>query len=158
MIHTTKAVTGPWANRIWGPFITYMFAPCVYIKFVLDDGGPSSLGASGLQSILVHTYIRPCTWHISFMVIWCWTCGKGPLREWEETHCCLYMGYYFSLAARVVLYELSHIEESIYHSLCYTSRGALAGMRNISMVPPWRIDLMTHCTMSWHCTRGGSGT
>ena len=29
-----------------------------------------------------------------------------------------------------------HRENSTYHGLCYTSRGALAGMRNSSMGPP----------------------
>ena len=39
-------------------------------------------------------------------------------------------GYSFRLTARVLLYAPSHRQEdSIYHSLCYTSRGALAGMR-----------------------------
>ena len=39
-----------------------------------------------------------------------------------------------------------------YHSLCYTSRGALAGMINSSMGPPWRIDPTTHRTMSERST------
>ena len=38
----------------------------------------------------------------------------------EETGCC-HMGYSFQLAAR---------------GLCYTSHGALAGTRNISIDPP----------------------
>ena len=37
-----------------------------------------------------------------------------------------------------------------YHSLCYTSRGALAGTRNSSMGPLWRIDPTTHRIMSVH--------
>ena len=45
-------------------------------------------------------------------------------------------GYSFRLAARVLLYASSHRQDSTYHSLCYTSRGALAGMRNSSMGPP----------------------
>ena len=43
--------------------------------------------------------------------------------------CCCYMGYSFRLAAVVLLYAPSQ-------SLCYTSHGALAGMRNSSMGPP----------------------
>ena len=43
------------------------------------------------------------------------------------------MGYSFRLAARVLLYALSHRQDSIYHSLCYTSHGALAGMRSQSL-------------------------
>ena len=41
------------------------------------------------------------------------------------------MGYSFRLAARVLLYAPSHRQDSTYHSLCYTSRGALAGTRNL---------------------------
>ena len=53
----------------------------------------------------------------------------------EETFC-RHIGYSFRLAARVLLYAPSHRHDSIYHSLCYTSRGALAGTRNSSIGPP----------------------
>ena len=56
-------------------------------------------------------------------------------REREET-CCRHMGYSFRLAARVLLYAPSHRQDSTYHGLCYTSRGALAGTRNSLMGPP----------------------
>ena len=46
------------------------------------------------------------------------------------------MGYSFRLTSRVLLYAPSHRQDSTYHGLCYTSRGALAGTRNISMGPP----------------------
>ena len=52
----------------------------------------------------------------------------------EETRC-RHIGYSFRLAARVLLYAPSHRQDSTYHSLCYTSRGALAGTRNSSMGP-----------------------
>ena len=58
------------------------------------------------------------------------------------------MGYSFRLAARVILYASTHRQDDTYHSLCYTSCGALAGTRNSSMGPPWRIDPTTHRTMS----------
>ena len=48
----------------------------------------------------------------------------------------IHIGYSFRLAARVLLYAPSHRQDSTYHSLCYTSRGALAGTRNSSMGPP----------------------
>ena len=38
-------------------------------------------------------------------------------------------GYSFPLAGRVLLYAPSHRQDSKYHSLCYTSHGALAGIR-----------------------------
>ena len=47
-------------------------------------------------------------------------------------------------------------QDNIYHSLCYTSRGALAGMRNRSMSPPWGINPMTHHTMSRHPYHGAA--
>ena len=46
------------------------------------------------------------------------------------------MDYSFRLTAMVLLYAPSHRQDSTYHGLCYTSRGALAGMRNSSMGPP----------------------
>ena len=73
----------------------------------------------------------------------------------EETRC-HHMGYSFRLAARVLLYASSHRQDNTYHDLCYTSRGALAGTRNNSMGPPWRINLTTHRTMSERSYRGAT--
>ena len=53
----------------------------------------------------------------------------------KETRCC-HIGYSFRLTARVLLYAPSHRQDSTYHGLCYTSRGALAGTRNSSMGSP----------------------
>ena len=47
----------------------------------------------------------------------------------KETRC-RHIGYSFRLTARVLLYAPSHRQDSTYHGLCYTSRGALAGTRN----------------------------
>ena len=44
----------------------------------------------------------------------------------KETRCC-HIGYSYRLTARVLLYAPSHRQDNTYHSLCYTSRGALAG-------------------------------
>ena len=53
----------------------------------------------------------------------------------KETRC-RHIGYSFQLTARVLLYAPSHRQDSTYHDLCYTSSGALAGMRNSSVGPP----------------------
>ena len=53
----------------------------------------------------------------------------------KETRC-HHIGYSFWLTARVLLYAPSHRQDSTYHSLCYTSRGALAGMGNSLMGSP----------------------
>ena len=53
----------------------------------------------------------------------------------KETRC-RHIGYSFRLAARILLYAPSLRQDSTYHGLCYTSRGALAGTRNSSMGPP----------------------
>ena len=47
-----------------------------------------------------------------------------------------HIGYSLRLTARVLLYAPSHRQDSTYHGLCYTSRGALAGTRNSSMGSP----------------------
>ena len=57
-------------------------------------------------------------------------------------------GYSFQLAAKILLYAPSHRQDSTYHGLCYTSRGALAGTRNSSMVINARIILKLHAAVS----------
>ena len=52
----------------------------------------------------------------------------------KETRC-RHIGYSYRLTARVLLYAPSHRQDNTYHGLCYTSREALAGMRNSSMGP-----------------------
>ena len=47
----------------------------------------------------------------------------------KETRC-RHIGYSYRLTARVLLYAPSHRQDNTYHSLCYTSCGALAGTRN----------------------------
>ena len=47
----------------------------------------------------------------------------------KETRC-RHIGYSYRLTARVLLYASSHRQDSTYHGLCYTSRGALALTRN----------------------------
>ena len=54
---------------------------------------------------------------------------KDILIVRKETRC-RHIGYSYRLTARVLLYALSHRQDSTYHGLCYTSRGALAGTRN----------------------------
>ena len=73
----------------------------------------------------------------------------------KETRC-LHMGYSFRLAAKVLLYVPSHRQDNTYHGLCYTTSGALAGTRNSSMSPPWRIDRTTHRTMSERSYHGAT--
>ena len=50
----------------------------------------------------------------------------------KETRC-RHIGYSYRLTARVLLYAPSHRQDNTYHGLCYTSRGALAGTRNITI-------------------------
>ena len=52
----------------------------------------------------------------------------------EETRC-RHICYSLRLTPRVLLYAPSHRQDNTYHSLCYTSRGSLAGTRNSSMGP-----------------------
>ena len=93
------------------------------------------------------------TFYYGYMASDIWL--KTILIVRKETRCC-HIGYSFRLTARVLLYAPSHRQDSTYHSLCYTSRGALAGTRNSSMGPPWRIDPTTHCTMSERSYHGAT--
>ena len=49
-----------------------------------------------------------------------------------------HIGYSFRLTARVLLYSPSHRQDSTYHSLCYTSRGALDGREIAQWVHPMK--------------------
>ena len=59
----------------------------------------------------------------------------------KETRC-HYIDYSYRLTARFLLYAPSHRQDSTYHSLCYTSCGALAGMRNSSVLKSIMSNLM----------------
>ena len=75
----------------------------------------------------------------------------------EET-CCRHMGYSFRLTASVLLYAPFHRQDTTYHSLCYTSGGALAGNEKYNYldyrgVIHYILSLVTasHCLItSWH--------
>ena len=78
----------------------------------------------------------------------------------KETHCC-HICYSFRLTARVLLYAPPHRQDSTYHSLCYTSRGALAWTRNSSVgsphegsirrpITPWTNALTTKLHLAPH--------
>ena len=68
----------------------------------------------------IHSYMASDIWLKTIMIA-------------RKETCCRHIGYSFQLAARVLLYAPSHRQDSTYHGLCYTSRGALAGMRNSPM-------------------------
>ena len=66
----------------------------------------------------------------------------------KEKICCCH----FSVSSKGSFICTSHIQDSTYHSLCYSICGALAGTRNSSMCPPSEIDPTNHCTRSRHTT------
>ena len=91
-----------------------------------------------------------------FTVIWRQKWLRTILIVRKETRC-HHIGYSFRLTARVLLYAPSHQQDSTYHSLCYTSREALAGTRNSSMGSPQRrIDPTTHHNRSERSYHGAT--
>ena len=68
----------------------------------------------------------------------------------KET-CCRHIGYSYRLTARVLLYAPSHRQDNTYHSLCYTSLGALAGTRILCQN---QVEACAPTTKwnSWHST------
>ena len=67
----------------------------------------------------------------SIHFIYCYMVTTQRVRE--KMHHRHYMGHSFRLATRVLLYTLPHRQDSNYHILCYTSRGALSEMSKSSM-------------------------
>ena len=53
-------------------------------------------------------------------------------------------GLNFLISSKGSFIYIIHWQDNTYHSLCYTSCGALAGTRNSSMGPPWGIDPAIH--------------
>ena len=77
-----------------------------------------------------------------------------PSHKWNFKNCTLYACA--RAHTHIYIYAPSHRQDNTYHGLCYTSRGALAGTRNSSMGPPWRIDPTTHRTMSGRSHHGAT--
>ena len=76
----------------------------------------------------------------------------------KETRC-RHIGYSYRLTARVLLYAPSHRQDNTYHSLCYTSRGALAWTRNICTLQsewPQTITCLMLFTMQPSSSAAGS--
>ena len=61
----------------------------------------------------------------------------------KETRC-RQRGYSYRLTARVLLYATSHRQDNTYHGLCYTSRGALAGLSIEILVSGWKSLIHSH--------------
>ena len=84
---------------------------------------PSALPCPGAHSAIKMTLRR--------------TYGIGPSTQRERKP----TAYSFRLAARVLIYALSHRQDSIYHSLC-TSHGSIGS--------PWRTTHRTTSERSYH--------
>ena len=76
------------------------------------------------------------------------------LIERKETRC-RHIGYYYRLTAWVILYAPSYRQDSTYHGLWYTSRGSLAGTKNIekrNTLPSHRLLFTINSKGSFICT------
>ena len=80
-------------------------------------------------------FIQQRTQHILFTVIWRRKYGKDH-SDSERGNLLPPYGLLFPISSKGFLYASSHRQDNTYHSLCYTSRGALAGTRFSSMGPP----------------------
>ena len=121
----------------------FCFDDRICIQLIMNPSGSLSWESGRKEMFYLTTHSTPFIYGYMASDIWLRTTQIAR----EETHC-RHMGYSFRFAARVLLYASSHRQDNTYHSLCYTSRGSLAGTRNSSMGPPRRIDPMTHRTMS----------
>ena len=110
----------------------------------------------GCMVWVTSTVMASDVWYGSLRQWWCWMYGMGhfdsdgvrcmvwvtstvmasdvwygSLRQWERKPSAATVWTIFPLAAKVLLYTPSYRQDGTYHSLCYTSRGALAGMRYV---------------------------
>ena len=139
----TVTVTRPWLRK----YVSVKTWLCACVCVCVWHSGLSVMLICGycLKNIVGYGQVKEGS--VLFTVIWPQTWLRTILIVRKETRC-RHIGYSYRLTARVLLYAPSHRQDSTYHGLCYTSRGVLAGMRNSSMGPPWRIDPMTHHTTS----------
>ena len=63
-------------------------------------------------------------------------------------------GLLFPISSKVLLYAPSHRQDSTYHGLCYTSRGALAGTRRTLKE---RCDIFNLCDVYTYINGGLTG-
>ena len=122
---------------------------------VYCNGIPNQEGRTALEGRKEMFYLTTHATHFiyGYMASDIWL--RTILIVRKETRC-RHIGYHFRLTARVLLYAPSHRQDSTYHGLCYTSRGALAGTRNSLMGTPCRIDPTTHRTMSERSYHGAT--
>ena len=113
------------------PYLIYLYHFCLY-PFYLDphivnltryNGRKGGYGLFNDALNTFYGYMASDIWLRTILIVR------------KETRC-RHIGYSFRLTARGILYASSHRQDNTYHSLCYASRGALAGTRNSSMGPP----------------------
>ena len=106
--------------------------PISYTIIALDYRKAMQIGLTGRQegNVLFNDALNT---FYCYMVSYIWL--RTILIVRKETRC-RHIGYSLRLTSRVLLYAPSHRQDSTYHGLCYTSRGALAGTRNSSMGSP----------------------
>ena len=129
-----QPVLQDWCNK--GRGICYPVCGMMHIKEPLLLVGKSSpFGGSGFPLSVFWFHLTTHSTHFiyGYMASDIWL--RTILIVRKETRC-RHIGYSYRLTAMVLLYAPSHRQDSTYHGLCYTSRGALAGTRNRSMGPP----------------------
>ena len=132
-MHSTYFIYGYMASEIWLRTILIVRKEirCRHVGYSFRLAARVLLYASEREMFYLTTH--------STHFIYCYMASNIWLRTIlivRKEIRCRHVGYSFRLAARVLLYASSHRQDSTYHGLCYTSRGALAGMRNSSMGPP----------------------
>ena len=92
-----------------------MLLPQSYISLLLSEREREMFYLTTHSTHFIYGYMASDIWLRTILIV-------------RKETCCRHIGYYYRLTARVLLYAPSH-------SLCYTSRGALAATRNSSMGP-----------------------
>ena len=104
--------------KLYRVFFFFFFFLIVWVSFVgfLVEGRTEMFYLTTHSTHFIYGYMASDIWFRTIQIV-------------RKESRCRHIGYSFRLAP-------SHRQDSTYHSLCYTSRGALAGTRNSSMVSP----------------------
>ena len=105
------------------PHVTSEWVACTVIfpwRLIADERRKEMFYLTTHSSHFIYGYMVSDIWLRTILIV-------------RSETCCHHIGYSLWLTARVLLYAPSHRQDSTYHSLCYTIRGALAGTRNSSM-------------------------
>ena len=124
-MHLTRNVSMFCGRLMDVPTVNHMY--CCHVSLFISSTYTTYISPVLNKNVLLNDTLN--TFHLLLY-------GKGPLKIGRDETCCRHMAYTFPINSKGSFICTTHTQDSTYHGLCYTSRGALAGTRNSSLGPP----------------------